>query len=38
MTEMWVGPNDGYQVSGEIHASCPNCQQIAVSMSHATRS
>jgi hypothetical protein len=38
MTEMWVGPNDGYQVSGEIYASCPNCQQIAVSMSHATRS
>jgi hypothetical protein len=28
MTEMWVGPSDGYHQSGDIYASCPNCRQI----------
>jgi hypothetical protein len=28
MTEMWVGPSDGYHRHGVTYASCANCQQI----------
>ena len=28
MTEMWVGPGDGYHKHGVTYASCANCQQI----------
>jgi hypothetical protein len=28
MTEMWVGPSDGYHKHGVTYASCANCQQI----------